>query len=152
MENWQDWLKPQVIWFILGIIMLLMEFAIPGLVIAFFGMGALVVAVVCMVADPSLTVQLIIFIVSSLVFLVVLRRWLQSKFFGADATDPSEAAVLDEFTGKHAVVTGPVKPGIPGKVEFKGTGWTATSEEELNVGDHVIILEKDNITLHVKKA
>lgn len=152
MEQMKEWLRPELVWFVVGIVMLMMEFAIPGLVIVFFGLGALVVAIVCMVANPPVAVQLLIFIVSSLVFLVVLRRWLKSKFFGSDMADPSEAAVLDEFTGKHAVVTAPVKPGIPGKVEFKGTGWTATADEELNVGDHVIILEKDNITLHVKKA
>ena len=152
MEQMKEWLRPELVWFVVGIVMLMMEFAIPGLVIVFFGLGALVVAVVCMVANPPVAVQLLIFIVSSLVFLVVLRRWLKSKFFGSDMADPSEAAVLDEFTGKHAVVTEPVKPGIPGKVEFKGTGWTAMSEEELETGDHVIILEKENITLHVKKA
>ena len=152
MENWQEWLKPQVIWFILGIIMLLMEFAIPGLVIAFFGMGALVVAIVCMIWAPSLTVQLAIFILSSLVFILVLRRWLKTKFFGSDAADVAQAGVLDEFTGKRATVIAPIGPGKPGKVEFKGTGWTAESDEELAEGDAAIIVGKENISLTVRKA
>ena len=152
MNQWQEWLKPEVIWFVVGIIMLLMEFALPGLVIIFFGLGALVVAIVCMMVDLSLAMQLGLWIVSSVVFILVLRRWLKSRFFGSDASDMADAGVLDEFTGKHAIVTHAIQPGIPGKVEFKGTGWKADADEELAEGDHVIIVSKENISLKVKKA
>ena len=152
MEQWREWLKPEVIWFVLGIIMLLMEFAIPGLVIAFFGMGALVVAILCMIFELSLAAQIGLFILFSLVFIVVLRRWLKTRFFGSDAAGIDQSGVLDEFTGKPAVVIAEIAPGRPGKVEFKGTGWKAEAEEALAVGDPVIIVSKDNISLNVKKA
>ena len=63
METLKGFLEPEVIWFLVGILLLVMEFMLPGLIIAFFGVGACVVAIVCMFADISLNAQLLIFIV-----------------------------------------------------------------------------------------
>ena len=59
--NWGD---PSLIWFIIGLALFLMELAIPGLVLMFFGMGAWLVAVLCLIFNIGLDVQLIIFIIS----------------------------------------------------------------------------------------
>ncbi len=151
MEHLKDWLKPDVIWFIVGIILMLMELAVPGLVIIFFGIAAIAVSVTCMVASPSLAVQLIIFIVVSGLSLAVLRRWLKTRFFSSTDGMTGDPTVLDEFTGKNAVVDQAIAPGKPGKVEFKGTHWQAEAEEEIVAGEIVVILAKDNITLKVSK-
>ena len=37
-----------------------------------------------------------------------------------------------------------------GKVEFKGTSWKAESASEINEGQTVIVLKKENFTLKVK--
>ncbi len=37
-----------------------------------------------------------------------------------------------------------------GKVEFKGTTWTAESESEIKEGQRVIIIEKDSFKLIVE--
>lgn len=152
MEHLKDWLKPDVIWFVVGIILMLLEMAVPGLVIIFFGIGAIAVAVTCMVASPSLAVQLLIFIVVSSLSLALLRRWLKTRFFSSTDGLTGDPLVLDEFTGKTAVVDQPVAPGKPGKVEFKGTHWQAEAEEEIAAGEIVVILGKDNITLKVSKS
>ena len=82
METLKDFLKPEIIWFLIGIALLIMEFAAPGLIIAFFGFGACVVAIVCLVTDISLNAQLIIFISSSVLSLLCLRKWLKAIFLG----------------------------------------------------------------------
>ena len=152
MEHLKEWLKPDVIWFIIGIVLMLLEMAVPGLVIIFFGIGAIAVAVTCMVASPSLAVQLVIFIVVSGLSLALLRRWLKTKFFSSKDGLTGAPLVLDEFTGKTAVVDQPIAPGKPGKVEFKGTHWQTEAEEEIAAGEIVVILGKDNITLKVSKS
>ena len=53
METLKEFLKPELIWFLVGIVLLVMEFVSPGLIIAFFGLGACVVAVVCLFTDIS---------------------------------------------------------------------------------------------------
>ena len=152
MEHLKEWLKPDVIWFIIGIVLMLLEMAVPGLVIIFFGIGAIAVAVTCMVTSPSLAVQLVIFIVVSSLSLALLRRWLKTRFFSSENGLTGDPTVLDEFTGKNAIVEQPIAPGRPGKVEFKGTHWKAEAEEEIATGEVVVILGKDNITLKVSKS
>ena len=77
MNTLSEWLKPELIWFIAGLVMLLLEFAMPGLIIFFFGAGAILVAVICLFFDISVNAQLGIFLVSSLLLLRGLRRYLK---------------------------------------------------------------------------
>ena len=72
---------PAVIWFLIGLGLLLLDLALPGLVILFFGTGAWVTALVCALADISLNVQILIFLVASLLGLVLLRKYLKNRFF-----------------------------------------------------------------------
>ena len=58
--------KPEIIWFFIGLLLALLEFGIPGLIILFFGIGAWVTALSCMLFDVGLNGQIIIFIISSL--------------------------------------------------------------------------------------
>ena len=126
MENFQEWLKPELIWFVLGFIFFLLEFAIPGLIVLFFGIGAWIVALICLVADPSLNVQLVVFIVTSLLSIALLRKWLQTRFFGFSGSDLSTDVELDDFVGKKAVVTIVISPEKAGKVEFQLGGLPIT--------------------------
>ena len=50
MDFIKDFLKPEVIWCLVGLVLLLLEFILPGLIIFFFGLGAWVVAAVCLFA------------------------------------------------------------------------------------------------------
>ena len=76
----KDFMKPEFIWAMVGLILLLLEFALPGLIIFFFGVGAWIVAATCFFVDISVDAQLVIFIVSSVVLLLALRKWLKSVF------------------------------------------------------------------------
>ena len=39
METLKDFLKPEIIWFLIGILLLIMELFVPGLIVMFFGLG-----------------------------------------------------------------------------------------------------------------
>ena len=140
---------PAVIWFLVGLGLLLLELVLPGLVILFFGVGAWVTALVCAITDINLNWQILIFLLASLLGLVLLRRYLKRKFFGR--TDEEIADQLEEFIGRKAKAIADFKSGT-GKVEFKGTQWTATCSETVSKGDWVIIRAKDSLTLRVEKA
>ncbi|MHC4497156.1 MAG: NfeD family protein, partial [Planctomycetota bacterium] len=60
MDAIKEFLKPEIIWFLVGLALLIMEFAMPGLIIAFFGIGACIVAIVCMITDIGINTQLIV--------------------------------------------------------------------------------------------
>ena len=45
--------KPELVWFIAGLGLFLLELVLPGFVIFFFGIGAWVTALICLVAQPE---------------------------------------------------------------------------------------------------
>jgi len=140
--------KPEVIWFIIGLALFLLELVLPGFVIFFFGVGAWVTALLCLIADPGLNLQAIVFAVTSILSLVALRKIIQKKFFYTK--DELSKDVEDEFSGREAIAMTDFGPGENGKVEFKGTQWKAESVSSIREGDRVIIKEKDSFKLIVE--
>ncbi len=138
---------PAVIWFLVGLGLLLLELVLPGLVILFFGAGAWVTSLVCALIDINLNWQIFIFLLASLLGLVLLRKYLKKRFF--DRKDGEVADQLEEFIGKEGKAVDDFKDGN-GKIEFKGTRWSAVSDGEVKKGQKVIITSKDSITLSVK--
>ncbi|MCP4213741.1 MAG: NfeD family protein [bacterium] len=143
----------ELIWAILGIIFIFCEFIIPGLVIAFFGVGALITALTTWLSiTPELSHQLVMFIISSLLLLGFLRRYLKPIFMGA-ATRVGEKTNFDVEIGKIVPVTEYIQPGeVGGKVRYQGTGWSATASEPIAPGESVRIIGADNLTLLVEKV
>jgi membrane protein implicated in regulation of membrane protease activity len=150
MDTIKDFLRPEIIWFLIGLALLIMEFVLPGLIIAFFGVGAWIVALVCLITDIGINTQLIIFILSSVLSLMCLRKWLKGIFLGHTASKQDLKQNLEEFIGQRAVVKEKIKPKAGGKVEFHGTNWAARADEEIAEGTIVEVVGKDNITLKVK--
>ncbi len=141
-------MRPDLFWFIIGMVFLLLELAIPGFVIFFFGFGAWVTSLVCLIANPGLDLQIIIFSVTSLLSLLLLRKMLTQRFF--KESDGSPETLADEFIGKEALALESIPKGSKGRVEFKGAPWTASSSENIESGQIVIITNKDSINLIVK--
>ncbi|MFO7869112.1 MAG: NfeD family protein [Bacteroidales bacterium] len=137
---------PSVIWMIAGIIGLLLEFIFPGLIIIFFGLGALATAFILLFTDISLTIQLAVFLLVSVSTLLILRRSLHQKFFSEDVGTKDE--LEDEFIGKTATALTDFNKNR-GKIEFKGAAWNAVSTENIHKDDLVTIIKKDSITLTV---
>ena len=150
METLKEFLQPELIWFLIGIVLLVMEFVLPGLIIAFFGFGACVVALVCRCTDISLNAQWLIFIGSSVLSLLCLRKWLKGIFLGHTSSKQDLKEDIAEFVGQKVVVKEKILPNIGGKVEFHGTNWQAKADEEIAAGAVVEIIGKDNLTLKVK--
>ncbi|MHC4678871.1 MAG: NfeD family protein [Planctomycetota bacterium] len=150
MDTIKDFLTPEIIWFLVGLVLLLFEFALPGLIVGFFGVGAWIVALVCLVTEIGINAQLLIFIASSVLSLALLRRWLKGVFLGHAGSKQDLKHNLEEFVGQRAVVKEKIAPKLGGKVEFHGSNWEARADEEIAEGTVVEIVGKDNITLRVK--
>jgi membrane protein implicated in regulation of membrane protease activity len=137
-----------VYWLYAGVALILIEIMTPGLVSLFFGLAALTVALVVWLM-PTLAQgwQWILFSVLSVLYIVLLRKSFKSVFDGTSkvSDDPD-----DGFTGKLALVTQPIAPNRPGRVELGGTTWTAEAESEFDVGASVRVTGKKNLTLRVE--
>lgn len=137
--------NPALIWFIVGVVLLLLELIIPGLFILFFGLGAIVTSICVFLFDPSLTMQFLIFSITSVLSLVFLRKVLMQKMYKKNRVDPDE-----EFIGNMATCIGAIEKDGEGKVEYKGTNWTATSTSAVQPGQKVKIINKEGLRLIVE--
>ncbi len=145
----EQFLKPQYLWIIGGFVLILTELALPGLTLLFFGMGALLVGILCWIFDLSLNLQLTIFLITSIITLLTLRNSFK-RFFSRTLKDENVPNDFDEFVGQRAVVVEDIPDNGIGKVEFRGTRWEAEASGSIVKGASVRIINKKNITLIVK--
>lgn len=137
-----------VLWFIVGFVLFLLEFAIPGFILFFFGISAWLVAILTFFTDISLNMQLIIFLVASVLSVVLFRKILKDKI-GMYKEGPT--ILEDEYVGKIALAETAITPTENGKVEFKGASWDAKSDDYIVSGQKVQIIATRSILLIVKQ-
>lgn len=145
-------MKPEIVWLIIGVILTLMEFAVPGVILVFFGAGAILTAILTWAGIlDSVAFQALFFAASSVTLLVVLRRYL-SKYFKGKIDSGKNGQLYDgEFIGKKVRVKNCIIPSTnEGRIEFEGTDWKAVSDHEVEEGQLVEIVSKENITFRVK--
>ena len=145
MENFYN---AAVIWFVVGFVLFLLEFAIPGLILFFFAVGAWIVAILSLFVDISINTQLIIFLASSLVTILLFRNWVKKMIWSKKLPTQLE----DEFIGKTGRAETSIAPGRNGKVNFKGTTWDARSDDIIAEGENVTIVGNDSILLIVQST
>ena len=152
MEFFESFFTAEVLWIIFGIILLLLEFTTPGFFLMFFGFGAIVVGIVCLIFknDPDFAIQLLIFIAASLGSLFSLRRWMKKVFTGHSKDDGELDDTDSSFIGEKAIVTQKITPELPGQVELHGTLWKAESDVKIDKKTPVRIVGKSNLLLTVE--
>jgi inner membrane protein len=140
--------NPAVIWFIIGFAFFLLEFVVPGLILFFFAVGAWIVAILSLFMDLSINAQLVIFLGSSILTILLFRRWVKKIMLSRKQSNEIE----DELIGKTGRAETSIGPGLNGKIEFRGTSWDATSEDNIEKGETVKIIGNDSILLIVKSS
>ncbi|MGD8493777.1 MAG: NfeD family protein [Desulfobacterales bacterium] len=146
-------LNPALLWFLLGLALIFLEFVVPGVILVFFGIGAWAAALTSYFGlTASLQSQLLVFGTTSVLLLVVLRKWIKGKFYGHVGDVQDQTKNIDEFNGQTVVVLQDVIPNkTGGAVEFKGARWRAVSDEPIKNGEMAIITGVDGIILQVRK-
>jgi len=141
------------VWLAIGLVLMGIEIVMPGFVIFWFGVGAIITAVLTMAGvlnSPEL--QWVVFFGSSLAFLtswfLYFKRFLK-KADPSDVRDPT----LTELKGR---VVMKIAPGMPGRVELNDfyhsiKEWKAESDAVIEVGEDVEVIESRGINLIVKK-
>ncbi len=143
-------ISPILAWFLTGILFFATELALPGFIVFFFGIGAWCVALALWIVDLSLSAQLGVFIVSSLVSLLLLRSWLRGVFAGRTLEEDDSTSV--EPTAATGVVTRDILPPAEGQVKFGGSFWRAVADEKIGRGTVVSIVEQKDLLVRVVPA
>ncbi len=144
-------LSPELAWLVAGLVLMFLEFVVPGIILIFFGMGAVITALLTWIGVlPSIEVQLLFFAVGSLILLFSLRR-VFSKYLKGKLDSEEKVGDSAEFLGKRVKVSKKIVPqSDEGKIEFDGTDWKAIADVEIERGEIVEIVGKKNITFFVK--
>ena len=145
-------LSTPLIWFLSGVAFLIAELALPGFILIFFTAGCWIVAIIAWLLDIELTVQIIIFIVSSLVLLFTLRKYCM-KVFKGQTRDIIDDKYADSKIGKTGIVTKKIISNMPGEIKVSGSFWRAVADEEIEEGKPVLIEgreSEDGLTFKVK--
>lgn len=149
-EKNMDFTAAAWIWLYIGAFLMLAEIVSPGFVIFFFGLGAATVAV-CKWAMPSLSLawQLALFSITSIFYLLVLRRYMKKLFMG-----DSEGAfgLKSEYVGRLGKVVQAIRPEVPGRILLGDAEWAASADERLDPGTEVRVVAQDNLTMKVEKV
>jgi hypothetical protein len=133
---------------VLGHVLVLAEIvAAGGFYIIFFGVGALLVGVLALLdAVASTAVELLLFSVLSVGSLLLFRGRLLRRF----QKEPPRPAV-DPIVGEIGVATEDLAAGAVGRVELRGTGWSARNVTETTIakGTRCRVTRVEGLTVHV---
>ncbi len=136
-------------WLVIGLLLVLAELATAGgFFVIFFGIGALIVGILAGfgVAD-QLWVQMLLFSVISVSSLVLFR----SRMLAWIQLDPQRPEV-DTLVGEIGVVNDEVAPDGIGRVEVRGSAWSArnVTHPVLPRGTRCRVVRVDGLMLEIE--
>ncbi|RLJ65110.1 NfeD family protein [Sulfurisoma sediminicola] len=140
-------------WAVGGVVLILAELALPAFVLVWFGLGALVMTAVLLVAPGlGITAQLAIWLAVSL---ALTGFWFKVFKPGSHKTriGMSDAEVV----GEVGVLTHDVARFIRGEVRFQkplvgADVWPCIADEEIKAGERVKVLEVEGSLLKVGRS
>ena len=139
----------EILWMILGFILLIAEMFTATFFIMWFGVSALFTALLTWLWIDSFMIQLLIFAIVS--FLMVLfTRKLANKMSG----EPSRKITQDEIIGKTGIVTETIlSDNSKGLVKMNGQVWRAVSEKgiEIERGKKVTVKRLYGVKIYVEE-
>jgi membrane protein implicated in regulation of membrane protease activity len=136
-------------WLLLGVVLIALEMAASGgFYIIFFGVAAVIVALLSSadLAGP-LWFQLLLFSVLSVASLLFFRNPIMRRL-----NLEGGAADIDSLAGETCSVLEPMSPGGNGRVELRGTSWSARNlgTTALKSGARCTVVRSERLTLLVK--
>ena len=135
-------------WLLIGVILLGLELVIPGNVFVWFGVAAILTGALALFTDLGWQIELISFVVLSLVLAVAGRRYFARNL------SPGEQPFLNDrarrLVGGSYVLSEPIVDGH-GSIRIDDTNWRVTGPD-LPSGTKVRVAGADGAVLAVEKA
>jgi membrane protein implicated in regulation of membrane protease activity len=143
------------IWLILAAIFIVAEMFTAGFVLLWFGIGALVAALLALTGIVGLPLQILIFLVVS-VALTIASRTIFERFLLKGSPGRELKTGVDTLPGRIGVVVEPSKGAMQeGAVRVFASTWRAfpsEGEEPLKEGEQVEIERVDGATVYVRRV
>ena len=122
---------------------LIAEFIMSTFIMFFFAIGAVIVSIVTAFYDLSINSQIILFALSSVISLVLLRNYMKNIFKGAESKGKDKYFDNSIDSNKNiAIVSKTIQPNSFGEIKYKGTFYKAQSENLIDEGKKVKVVSK----------
>ena len=130
-------------WLIFGLLLGIVEIMSFSFVALWFGISAIIVGLLLLVIDFSLTVQLLIWIVLSIIIIVVWFKWVYPRIKNKDFSAVSRESMIGQI---GTVISYNSAHEGRGTLRFSAPilgndEWQFICTENVNVGDRVIVRE-----------
>lgn len=138
------------LWIYAGLGLALLELVVPGFVLCFFGLAAATVGVLRLVCGAAFgaTAQMAAFSILSVLYIILLRRYLKKVFVGEKGG--AAQGLSDEYVGRTGTVTEAIVPPKTGRVLLGDAEWTATADAPIPAGTDVTVIAQRNLTMAVR--
>jgi len=140
-------------WVVLGVVLTLLELAVPAFFLVWFGAGAIVVGI-AMLAIPQLSFswQVIVWIACSVAFI-----WLWFKVFKPGFYKTRAGMSKGAVVGEIGLVIRDIRPFEKGQIRFQkpvlgDEVWESIADEEIKAGARVKVLEVEGNILKVGRT
>lgn len=145
-------IEPALYWLIIGILLFFLELALPGFILFFFALGAIITAIAAWLVPLSIAWQLALFIVASLASLFLLRGLIQKRTgWGGGAAEDDEDRGPKISAGTQGQVATAIIPPAEGQIKCAGTFWRAMADESIEEGAIVAVIRQEDLLLYVKR-
>jgi len=136
-------IKP-IVWIVAGLVLAVLEMFVPGMVIIWFGIAAVVTGLLALfIHSPYVHFGVFIVLSGLMVFF--------SQWIGRKITKPEPEPVgANRLTDAEGRVIQEVRPGEPGRVKVGGEEWRAECHSALTVGTMVRVVRVEGTRLIVK--
>jgi membrane protein implicated in regulation of membrane protease activity len=125
-------------WFILALVLSAIEIITPGFVILWFGIAAGIVGVLDLFGIHNLNLQVIIFVILSLILVTLSRTFFKNVFKRSPGIQYKTN--MDVMSGKTGLVTSKIDNNISeGRVTVDGQDWSARSFNDSIIEKDVLV-------------
>ncbi len=139
-------------WIVLGLVLTMAEMAVPAFFIVWFGLAAVVVGLILLVApDLALPTQILLWSVLAAALVGLWFRYLRPRTVSAVGTSAADV------TGEVGVMVGDITPETRGQVRFQkpllgADLWECYAEMAIRAGERVRIVAVEGSYIKVEKA
>lgn len=139
-------------WVVLGFILLLLELVFPGVFFVWFGLGALLTALVSLLFYnlPWIAfweVEVVFFLIFSVIMVLIGRNFFRRD---RETDEPLLNRRTDQIIGKTVVLDEPVRDG-KGRIRFDDTIWRIKGPD-LPEGTEIKVVAFENGVFTIEKA
>ncbi|MCP4271292.1 MAG: NfeD family protein [Gammaproteobacteria bacterium] len=135
-------------WIVLGLLLVILEMLLPGFVLIWFGVGALLVgSILYVIPEMSWQWQLLVFSIFSLTSVFAWRIWSKNNL-----TDDPESDILNQrgraLIGRETLLIESIVNGV-GRIQVDDTFWRVNGKD-LGKGKLIRVVDVEGATLKVE--